>query len=85
MASDKLELVLGPNVFYINKKRIRKVKGGGGFQAVFRSFVICEAIFRGRDLIFFVGAHNIIYFVYTKPFFLPLHIIHPTKRKIRKK
>ena len=35
---------------------------GGGIACSYASFVIFKAIFRVRDLIFFVGAHIIIYF-----------------------
>ena len=37
-------------------------KGGGGISCSYASFLIFEAIFRVRDLIFSVGAHINIYF-----------------------
>ena len=41
---------------------------------------ICGAIFRGRDLFFFVEAHNSIYLVNVNFFTQHLHINHPIKR-----
>ena len=57
---------------------------GGGISCSYVSFVICEAIFRGRELIFFVGAHISIYFV-NIIFFPPTSTLTtPQKGKNRK-
>ena len=52
------------------------IKGGGGISCSYASFLSCEAIFRGRDLIFFVEAHIGIYFT-EKLFFFNLDNLEP--------
>ena len=72
-----MQLNISAHVSILQKKTIK----GGGISCSYAYFGICEAIFRGRELIFFVGAHISIYFVNIKFFFPHLHINHPTKRK----
>ena len=54
---------------------------GGGISCSYASFGICEAIFRGRELIFFVGAHISIYFVNIKNFSPTSTLTTPQKPK----
>ena len=57
------------SIFFINLsstiqfKKLKEQKSkGGGISFSYASFLSCEAIFRGRDLFFFVEAHIGIYF-----------------------
>ena len=60
------------NAFLSNIINFNSIKGGG-ISCSYASFVICEAIFRGRELFFFVRAHISIYFVNINFFPPPPH------------
>ena len=52
------------NIIYLTNLILYKcLLKGGGISCYYASFVIFEAVFRVRDLIFFVGAHINIYYM----------------------